>query len=74
MSWVWSSLDLVDGALVVLERSSMELAQVHSHHGVEVVADLQGSRAMACRSLEYGVVVTVLLASVAWVLRNAVHG
>lgn len=52
----------------------MELAQVHSHHGVEIVADLQGSIAMAYQGLEYGVVVTVLLASAAWVLRKAVHG
>lgn len=56
--------------LVVFELSTMYLVQVYSHHGVEVVVDLQGLIAMACQS----VVVEVLLASVARVLRKVVHG
>lgn len=53
----------------MFERSTMELVQVYSHHGVEVVVDFQGLIAMACQS----VVVEVLLASVAWLLRMVVH-
>lgn len=40
---------------------------------MEVVVDLQGLIAKACRSLDYGVVVEVLLASVATVLRKVVQ-